>query len=333
MTSVTVPVTESSQIGEARRAAMRMAETTALSETERGQVAIIATELATNLARYARNGRIVLRPPQGAKDDQIQLLAIDSGPGITDLAKCFEDGFSTGGGAGVGMGAVRRLSAEFDIFSAVDSGTVVWSRVATKRAQRAQETIRWAAISTPAPGEHVCGDAWRVCTNGAEVGVTVIDGLGHGPLAAEAAVRAAGVFDDAVCEQPLAFCERAHKALAGTRGAAIAAAYLTRNGVLRYAGVGNICGTLVSAGQSRGLFSQNGTAGAQMRRMQQIDYEWPQGGVLVMHSDGLTNRWSLGRYPGLIARHPAVIAGVLHRDFTRGKDDATVVVVKRAAGK
>jgi hypothetical protein len=274
-----------------------------------------------------------MRAPQGPRDEQVQLLAIDSGPGIADVPRSFEDGFSTGGGAGMGMGAVRRLSADFDMFTAVGSGTVIWSRVATKRAKRAEESMPWGAISTPAPGERVCGDAWRILVKDGGLGVAVIDGLGHGPLAAEAAVRAADLFDDAVCDKPLSFCEGAHRALTGTRGAALAAAHVGSDGVVRYAGVGNISGTLAGSGQSRGLFSQNGTAGVQIRRVQQLDYPWPDGGVLVMHSDGLTNRWSLGSYPGLLLRHPAVIAGVLHRDFLRGKDDATVVVIKRQQGK
>jgi hypothetical protein len=47
-----------------------------------------------------------------------------------------------------------------------------------------------------------------------------------------------------------------------------------------------------------------------------------------MHSDGIATQWDLGRYPGLLARDPSLIAGVLYRDFLRGRDDATVVVLK-----
>ena len=62
--------------------------------------------------------------------------------------------------------------------------------------------------------------------------------------------------------------------------------------------------------------------------MQEFEYNWGPGSLLVLHSDGLSNRWSLDAYPGLVMRHPSVIAAVLHRDFYRGRDDATVVVVK-----
>jgi len=50
--------------------------------------------------------------------------------------------------------------------------------------------------------------------------------------------------------------------------------------------------------------------------------------MLVLHSDGLVSHWSLDAYPGLAARDPSLIAGILYRDFTRGRDDVTVVVAK-----
>ncbi len=52
--------------------------------------------------------------------------------------------------------------------------------------------------------------------------------------------------------------------------------------------------------------------------------------MLVLHSDGLHTRWDLAAYPGLAARHPAIIGGALLRDFRRQRDDASVVVIKAA---
>jgi hypothetical protein len=173
---------------------------------------------------------------------------------------------------------------------------------------------------------------WRIRDADGGIAVMVADGLGHGVLAADAAEKAAAVFDAARFESPKAFCERAHQALLGSRGAALAVAHVAASGAMRYAGTGNISGALVQNGKSRGLTSQNGTAGVAVRRVLEFDYEWPADGLLVMHSDGLTSRWSLDAYPGLASRDPAMIAAVLHRDCTRGKDDATVVVVKKSTG-
>jgi hypothetical protein len=72
--------------------------------------------------------------------------------------------------------------------------------------------------------------------------------------------------------------------------------------------------------------SHNGTVGLQVRKIQEVSYPWPADAVLVMHSDGLQSHWRLGQYPGLAQRDAALIAGVLYRDFTRGRDDVSVVV-------
>lgn len=327
-----IPVTEKSQVGQVRRAAMQLARAPAFSDETRGEIAIVATELATNLARYGREGRFFLQSIGLDQTPSLQMLAVDAGPGIADLQRSLQDGVSTGGTPGTGLGAVRRLSHDFDVYSVPGQGTVVLSEIgAGAKRKRQVKTFQWAALSTPAPGESVCGDSWRVLENEDQLAVMVADGLGHGPLAAEAAERAAAIFTTAPFTEPMLFCDRAHKSLSGTRGAALALAQLFTSGRLSYAGVGNISGTLVAGDKSRGLSSQNGTAGVAVRKVQQFDYDLPERGVLVMHSDGLTNRWSLGSYQGLAARHPAVIAAVLYRDCLRGKDDATVVVVKRMA--
>jgi anti-sigma regulatory factor (Ser/Thr protein kinase) len=330
----TLVVTEVSQVGQARRAAVRLAVASKLSEEAQGKVAVIATELASNLARYGRDGRFFVQSVTWPEESFVQMLAVDSGPGIADLQRSMQDGVSTGGTPGTGLGAVRRMSDDFDIYSTVGQGTLVLSRVSGSGSKQPQPSYRWAAISTPAPWETVCGDAWRIVEKSGDLGVMVVDGLGHGLLAAEAANRAAELFDaEAGPSQPAGFCDRAHQALAGSRGAALAVAHVSTAGRVRYAGVGNIAGAIVGDNGSRGLPSQNGTVGLQIRRVQEFDYELPERGVLVMHSDGLTSRWSLDAYQGLASRHPALIAGVLYRDCLRGRDDATIVVVKRKSIK
>ena len=102
-------------------------------------------------------------------------------------------------------------------------------------------------------------------------------------------------------------------------------------GTLIYSGVGNIAGSILSSTLARNLVSHNGTLGHVMARVQEFEVEWPKDGILVMHSDGLQSRWDLSRYPGLLSRQPALIAGVLLRDFRRERDDASVLVLKGAA--
>lgn len=328
---VCLPVTDSSHVGEVRRTATRLAQAAGLSESKRSDAAIVATELATNLNRHATHGRVYLQALSSPSGTSLELIAVDEGPGIRDLHRCLQDGYSSGGTSGTGFGAVRRLSAEFDAFSTVGRGTVVVARISAGPSSSAP-TYALGALSVPAPREHVCGDSWSIVERGSQLAVMVADGLGHGPLAAEAAARAASVFQAQPFVEPTIFYGEAHRALAGSRGAAVARAVLDPTGRVEYSGVGNIAASLIGVQGSRGLPSQNGTVGAEMRRQIAANYyDWPERGVLLMHSDGIVGRWSFDPYPGLLIRHPAVIAAIVCRDFLRGRDDATVVVVSRPA--
>jgi anti-sigma regulatory factor (Ser/Thr protein kinase) len=325
-----IPITEDSQIGEARRAATRLAEEAKFNSTDSGRVSIIATELATNLVRHSTaGGELHVLSHHYAGEPTIEITAFDRGPGMMDLDRCLQDGYSTVGTPGNGLGAVRRLSDEMDVHSSSD-GTVIWCRIKADPATNRQPrpSIAVGAVSVPAPGETVCGDAWSMARSDEQISLMIADGLGHGPLAAEAAEAITALFDQNPFNSPRQHIEASHAAISGTRGAALSVARIDLQAEkLIYAGVGNIAGSLLTAGASRGLFSHNGIVGHQLRKVQEFEYPWSAQSILIMHSDGLQTRWSLAKYPGLARRRPAVIAGVLYRDFKRGKDDATVVAV------
>ncbi len=98
---------------------------------------------------------------------------------------------------------------------------------------------------------------------------------------------------------------------------------------MRFCGVGNIAGAVVNGVSVRHMVSHNGTIGQGLAtRAQEFSYPWSPDAVCVMHSDGIRARWSLDAYPGLTRREPAVIAGVLYRDFARGHDDTGIVVAR-----
>jgi len=80
----------------------------------------------------------------------------------------------------------------------------------------------------------------------------------------------------------------------------------------------------------RRMVSHAGTVGREAPKIREFAYSWDSGSLLMMHSDGLQTHWSFDDYPGLVERHPSVIAGVLYRDYARGRDDTTVVVAREA---
>ncbi len=312
-------IDDSSKVGEARRAAQTLANLEFSAEVA-GKTAIAATELANNLLVHAGGGELLLQRIGTDEAVVIELLAIDRGPGMTDVGRCMQDGYSTNGTPGTGLGAVRRLANEFDIFSAPGEGTIVMARFGKSAA------LRYAGISIALEGETHCGDAWDVVHEDGKAAVMVVDGLGHGTFAAEAAHAALEAFGRDSFGEPVEIMTRANGLMSKTRGGAAACARIV-GGRVSYSGIGNITGYLVSAGKSQGLMSHNGTLGLNPRRAQQIEYSREDGGLLVMHSDGISARWDYKSRPEVLACHPAIIAGMIYRDHGRGRDDATVVVV------
>ncbi len=328
---VRIPVSDESQVGEARRTASRLTIEAGFAENECGKAAIVVSELATNLSRYAVDGEILLHVSRCGSVLQFDVLAIDRGPGIPNLPRCLMDGHSTGGTPGNGLGAVRRLSTEFDITSSVPTGTVVFSRIAVNSPAATRKKFEWACLSRPAPHEVLCGDSWRIAEQDGRLAIMLVDGLGHGPQAAAAANEASIAFDRDPFASLSTLVEAAHRGMQGTRGGALAIAQTHSDGLrLSYLGVGNIAGSLRNANgeAGRGLVSQNGTVGSHMRKVKEFEYEYPSRGLLVMHSDGLQSRWTLDSSLGISQRHCGVISGLLYRDFTRGRDDVTIAVVR-----
>jgi anti-sigma regulatory factor (Ser/Thr protein kinase) len=326
-------VDESSQVGDCRRAALRLAESNEFNDTLVGRVGIVATELANNLVKHAVRGELLLQAIHGAGGVTIEFVTVDRGPGM-QVERCMRDGYSTGGTAGTGLGAISRLSSFFDVYSLEGQGTVAVSRIDKQGGARPasaaakEQVLEFGAISLALDGQTECGDTWRIADNGRALALMVVDGLGHGPLAATAAQAAAAAFTKRPFDPPSEAMQRLHNALSGGRGAAAACALLNAgNSQVSYSGVGNISGSLVSTERSRGMVSHNGTLGAQMVRRQQFEYDCSPGDRNVMHSDGMSARWSLSSYPGLFLRHAAVIAGVLYRDHARVRDDVTVLVL------
>jgi len=332
--AVPVAAGDTTGAGEVRRRVSRMAQALGFGETAAGRAALLATEAATNLSKHAAHGGTVfVRPVRRGGVNGLELLAVDAGPGMDDAAVALRDGHSTAGSPGTGLGALSRQSDEFDLFTLPGRGTVVLCRVWPSPPKRSPvPPLDVGAVSVPKPGQIVCGDSWAVMEGPGRTVAMIADGLGHGPDAAAASMEAARVFTRHADERPGALLERMHAALRPTRGAAIAIAEVsTAAGVVRFAGVGNISGTLVGPAGTQSMVSHNGIVGHEMRKVQEFEYPWFRAALLVMHSDGLGTRWNLARYPGLRERDPAVVAAVLYRDFARGTDDATVLAAREPA--
>ncbi|WP_263262576.1 SpoIIE family protein phosphatase [Pseudomonas sp. RIT-PI-S] len=316
--SLVIPVGDLAHVDAARRAIVRQASQLTDDEERLGKLTIVVQELGRNLVLHAGHGQLIYR--QGP--DSISLLAVDSGPGMANVGQCLADHYSSIGTMGVGLGSVRRLADQFDIFSQPEQGTVVFAGFELAPPSTG---LRHGAVCVPYPGENVAGDAWAVVGNR----VMICDGLGHGHAASAASTRAREVFEEHDARHSLEqLMDKLHRALMPTRGGAVGIAEIkpeTRQ--VLYCGMGNIAG-LVLGEKNRGMVSSNGTVGYRIGRIHTFSYPWDPGSVLIMTSDGIKTRLDTDSYPGLRVRHPEVIAGLLHRDFHRQNDDSTVVVAR-----
>jgi anti-sigma regulatory factor (Ser/Thr protein kinase) len=327
-------ISESSHVAQVRRFTTELAEDSGFNESQAGAVALVTTELATNLLKHARDGEIVVRPIVERGIAGVELLALDKGSGIANLAESLRDGYSTAGSPGTGLGAITRLAAEFDIQTQPGKGTAVMARLwSAKHADDSDDHIAFGAICKAMPGQTRCGDGWGCELLADRCVLALVDGLGHGTSAAAAAELAVASVQQHRAKAPAAIVQYAHDALRATRGAALAVAEIDwTQQSLRYCGLGNISATIIAGDTLRHLVSYNGTAGHEARKIVEFTYPWSANALLIMHSDGLMTRWNLQAYPGLLQRHPSLIAGVLYRDFVRGRDDVTVLAAKMRCG-
>jgi anti-sigma regulatory factor (Ser/Thr protein kinase) len=340
----------------ARRVAADLARRVGMPAGRIGQIELAVTEVAVNLAQHADDGSLLLRLIEAGPAVAVELLAIDHGPGIADLAYSRRTGVSTAGTPGLGLGVVERMADSFDVHSLMGRGTVLVARF-RKRAESAEAGKPFpepfvTGLTRPLSGEQVCGDAWAVKSIGSgtdggadavevpepDTGrppllVMLCDGLGHGPLAARASGQALAAFHRTTAEDPTAIIAELHRALNGTRGGAVAVARIDwRRRRIALCGIGNVSAFVVAADARSTLLSAPGIVGHHLPRLRGHEMELPPGASVVLHSDGLTERWSPAAMPSLFAASSTLIAAHLLREAGVRRDDASVVVIKDPAG-
>jgi anti-sigma regulatory factor (Ser/Thr protein kinase) len=308
-----------------RGAAQSLASRLGFPATRADELALAVTEAASNLHKHAQQGSMLLRITREGDKPGVELVAIDAGPGLRDSTVALRDGHSTSGTLGIGLGAIRRLSDFCDLYSVPGHGTVLVARFWPRPRQSA--TSLSAGLVRPMAGETECGDIFGALDTDDAVTGVLCDGLGHGPLAAIAAAEAVKAVLESPADAPAVLVERAHRRMNHTRGGAIGVVRVAR-GVVQFAGLGNIAAMILTDGARQSMISVPGIAGHQARTIRQFEYAAPTGAAIVLHSDGISSRWSPEALPGLYARDPLTIAAALLAEAGTHRDDAGVLVLK-----
>jgi anti-sigma regulatory factor (Ser/Thr protein kinase) len=324
-----VRVDETSAIGTARRATEALAGQLGLPPSRVAEVGLAVTEMATNVNRHGGGGSLLLRTIRHGETAALEVVAVDAGPGMVDVTASRRDGHSTSGTLGIGLGAVDRLANSVEISSLRERGTIVVARFeADRRQPLARE--RAAGVTRAIAGETVCGDAYAVRREGDRLLVMVADGSGHGPLAAVASREAVRVFTaGAGVSAPEPALRAVHRALAGTRGAAVAIADLDLVGrVVRFAGIGNIAGAVVTGDLKQSMVSIAGVAGFRQPTIRLFTYPLEPASLVVLQSDGVTPRWRAGDLGPVLGCSALLVAATVLRDSAVLPDDACVLVAR-----
>lgn len=291
---------------------------------------LIVAEMTSNLDKYT-NGGEVLCAVQGLGNDQyIEIIAIDSGPGINDLNHMLMDGVSSGSTLGHGLGSIKRMSDFFSIYSLKGWGTILVSRLYKTDARTENRRVVVRGIVVPKPPEKLSGDGFTYKFSERYFKLLLLDGLGHGAEANKAVEEAFNSFKQCPANDPGDIIRYMHPPLKKTRGGVgTVLVYDGEKDTYSILGVGNISSKIMSNGECKNVMPYNGIIGHNIpntmtsHEVSTKDYKF-----IILCSDGIKTRWDIAKYPLIQRYDPIIIAAAIYKDFARQTDDMSVVIVK-----
>lgn len=298
-----------------------------------GEIDIIISELTSNLIKFADEGEILYKATIEDGKPFIEVLCIDNGKGISNINRIMQDGFSSANTLGHGLGSIKRLSDDFQIYSLRDWGTVQYIKVGSEKNEllpTRKKNLDYGVMQVCAPGEQVCGYGYHIKYTQNGFQIFVGDGLGHGPNANDAVAEAIKAFK--ICREtdPVEILRDIHNSTRKTRGlVATVAAVDYKTATWQICGIGNISTRIYNGLENKTYSPYNGIVGHNIPRTlntTKVPYEKHQ--TIIMHSDGLRTRWKLTDLQSILKQTPNIIAASLYKDNLRGNDDVTVFVGK-----
>lgn len=309
-----------------------MALAAGFSEKRVAELDIIVAEITSNLNKYAIGGELLVGVFEEPVYSYIELICIDNGPGMTDLARMMSDGYSSTNTMGHGLGSIKRLSDQFDIFSVKNWGTILLSRIYKVAPPRpaSKRTFRLAPLILAKPGEVTSGDGHYIKRTENRIKIMLADGLGHGPEANFAINEAARAFKQCPANSPVEMIRYLHTSVRKTRGLVATIVVIDlETKQLRIAGVGNIATKLVGTVLSKTHLAYNGIIGHNIpNTMNDQVLALSEYSQLVMCSDGMRSRWDINKYPGISRADISIQAAAIYKDFARRTDDMSVLIAK-----
>lgn len=303
-----------------------------ISDLKRENMLLVAAELASNNIKHAKGrGMIQIWQQPGPILD---ILALDYGPGIADLSRAEEDGYSTANTFGKGLGAIRRLSDEAYIYTQQESGdkekkwsgTVFLARFHVDAKKKAKPDVELGLFSRSLSDTRYNGDRIYLRKNGKRLCWLHLDGLGHGEEAQAATDNlAAHLSHSGEAETIL---DGVDLQLVKTRGAVgvVCEVDLVRRS-MRLLGVGDMHAHIYDGEQMQQVFFAPGILGREHRTTLPFGAVLGKRSVVLTASDGIRRNWDIGSFSGLFNQHPQLIAYTLGNIMGRISDDQSICVL------
>lgn len=301
------------------------------TERKVGEIDIIIAEMVSNLIKHAGGGELLVKLVREEKNEGVEIISIDNGPGMTDPVKMIADGMSTVNTLGHGLGSIKRLSDTFEIYSLKDWGTITLSRVYKKERPLfvPKPKVEIRAIVVAKPGEQVSGDGFYYNQDDQYLRVFLGDGLGHGQDAYDSVTKAIQSIEKNTAETSACEILRAvHKEVKKTRGlVGTMALYSFKDRCWRICGIGNIATRMHNGAMVKNYLSYNGILGHNIpTTLKEQEVENGYGQTIIMCSDGIRTRWDTQKYPGLFKYDPSILAAAIYKDYARKTDDMSVII-------
>ncbi len=309
-----------------------LAVSAGFSQGKVGVIDIIISEMVTNLIKHAGEGQVLVKLVNNEGVRGMEIISMDNGPGMTDVSRMVADGVSTTNTLGQGLGAMRRLSQVFQIYSQRQWGTVILVRVFESALPRRKKTAfaEVRSVVLPKPGEEACGDGFFFTETKDYIRIFLGDGLGHGPEAAKAVQEAGKAFLAADINHPAEMIRHLHPAVKKTRGLVGTVGIFDKTEACwRLCGVGNINTKVIGHASLKNYMAYNGIIGLNVPNTlnaQEIRHE--KGQHLIFCSDGIKSKWDIVRHPALVRYDLSIMAATLVKDFARLTDDMSVAICK-----
>lgn len=310
----------------------QLAVAAGFDEKKVGEIDIVVAEMVSNLVKHAGGGEVWAGIVKIDGIDALELISVDGGVGITDISRMMVDGVSTKNTLGHGLGAMKRLSDVFQMYSLKDWGTVLLIRILKEPKPLFMKPLKMEirSLLLPKPGEVECGDGFFYSNNSHHLKLFLGDGLGHGKEAARAVEKAGEAFLNCPETDPAQIIRFINTEVKKTRGlVGTVMVFDWKKAQWHTCGVGNIYTRFISPVQTRNYMPYNGIIGLNVPRslnVQVIDHE--NGQVLLAASDGLKSKLDTQKYSSIWRYDLSVLSAALIKDFGRFTDDSSVAACK-----